>query len=85
MPTISQFQGIDILMRLNEHRPPHFHAKYGEHFAAIRIGTWEYQAGDLPSRVHKLVLKWGQLHEQELRENWERAERGELPNKIQGL
>lgn len=67
MPTISPFQGIDILMRLNEHRPPHFHAKYGEHIAAIGIG------------------KWGKLHEAELRENGRRGERGELPNKIQGL
>lgn len=85
MPTISQFHGIDIIMRLNEHRPPHFHARYAEQIAAIQIGTWEYQAGELPNRVYKLILKWGKLHEQELRENWERTERGELPNKIQGL
>ena len=85
MPTSSQFQGIDILMRVNEHAPPHFHAKYGEHIAAIGIGDWEYKAGSLPTRVYKLVIKWGKLHEDELRANWSRTERGEMPKKIQGL
>lgn len=85
MPTISQFQGIDIIMRVNEHRPPHFHAQYSEHLASIRIGSWDYMAGALPNRVYRLVVKWGRLHEGELRANWERTERGELPLKIQGL
>ncbi len=37
MPTISEFLGILIVMYYNDHAPPHFHAKYGEHEALIQI------------------------------------------------
>lgn len=37
MPTISEFFGILILMYYNDHAPPHFHAKYAEYEALIRI------------------------------------------------
>ena len=72
-------------MRANEHPLPHFHAQYAEHLASIEIGTWKCTAGTLHNRAYKLVIKWGQLREQELRANWERIERGEMPLKIQGL
>ena len=35
MPTISRFFGIVIAMYFDDHAPPHFHAFYGEHSAAI--------------------------------------------------
>lgn len=72
-------------MRVNEHRPPHFHAQYAERLASIQIGSWACTEGTLPNRVYRLVVRWGQLHEQELRENWDRIERGEMPLKIRGL
>lgn len=54
-------------MRLNEHRPPHFHVRYGEYVAAIEIGSdWQLK-GDLPNRAYRLVLEWAQQHEEELR------------------
>ena len=31
VPEISRFFGIVIKMFYNDHRVPHFHAKYGEH------------------------------------------------------
>ena len=37
MPEISRFYGIVIGMFYHEHRPPHFHARYGEYEAVIRI------------------------------------------------
>lgn len=37
MPEISRFYGIVIGMFYDEHRPPHFHVRYGEHQAVIRI------------------------------------------------
>ena len=40
MPEISRFYGIVIGMFYHEHRPPHFHVRYGEHEAVIRITTW---------------------------------------------
>ena len=39
MPVLSRFYGIVIRMyfQQSEHNPPHFHAIYGEHMAAICI------------------------------------------------
>lgn len=39
MPVLSRFYGIVIRMyfQQSEHYPPHFHAIYGEHMAAICI------------------------------------------------
>ncbi len=39
MPTISAFYGILIRVFFNDHPPPHFHARYGEHEATIEIAT----------------------------------------------
>jgi hypothetical protein len=38
MPTVSMFYGIIIRMYYapGEHRPPHFHAYYGEYRATLR-------------------------------------------------
>ena len=41
MPVLSRFYGIIIRMyfQQSEHNPPHIHAIYGEHVAAIDIKT----------------------------------------------
>ncbi|MBX3325867.1 MAG: DUF4160 domain-containing protein [Nitrospira sp.] len=73
MPEISRFLGIIITMYFNEHNPPHFHARYGDHKAEITIETLSIIAGRLPPRVLGLVMEWGALHRQELMEDWELA------------
>ena len=73
MPKISRFLGIIITMYFNEHNPPHFHARYGDHKAEITIETLSIIAGRLPPRVLGLVMEWGALHRQELMEDWELA------------
>ncbi len=75
MPEISRFLGIIITMYFNEHNPPHFHARYGDHRAEIAIETLSIIAGKLPPRVLGLVMEWGALHRQELMEDWELARR----------
>lgn len=75
MPEISRFLGIIITMYFNEHNPPHFHARYGDHRAEIAIETLSIIAGRLPPRVLGLVMEWGALHRQELIEDWELARR----------
>ncbi len=75
MPEISRFLGIIITMYFNEHNPPHFHARYGDHRAEIAIETLSIIAGKLPPRVLGLVMEWGALHRQELIEDWELARR----------
>lgn len=39
MPIISRFFGIVIYMLWREHRPPHFHAKYGDEEVIVEIET----------------------------------------------
>ncbi|HBR51614.1 MAG TPA: transcriptional regulator [Nitrospira sp.] len=73
MPEISRFLGIIVTMYFNEHNPPHFHARYGDHKAEITIETLSIIAGRLPPRVLGLVMEWGALHRQELMEDWELA------------
>lgn len=74
MPRISEFYGIVIWMYRPDHPPPHFHASYGEHWAAIEIGSERVIAGSLPRRALRLVREWARLHEAELRNDWQRAQ-----------
>jgi hypothetical protein len=84
MPEISRFFGILIKMYYNEHNPPHFHAKYGDHEAAICIKTLEVIEGKIPPRVFGLVMEWASIHQDELLENWNLM-REEKYNKIDPL
>jgi hypothetical protein len=63
-------------MYYNDHRPPHFHARYAEHMADIAIDTLEVLDGNLPRRAMALTLEWTALHRDELRENWSKARQG---------
>jgi len=73
MPEISRFFGIIIAMYYRDHVPPHFHASYGEHQASVEIETLEFNGESLPPRAAALVIEWAVLHQEELRENWDRA------------
>jgi hypothetical protein len=75
MPEICRFLGIIITMYFNEHNPPHFHARYGDHRAEIAIETLSIIAGKLPPRVLGLVMEWAALRRLELMEDWELARR----------
>ena len=76
MPRLSEFFGIIIAMYYSDHWPPHFHARYGEHEATIRVDTLEILEGSLPIRAFGLVLEWAALHRDELRADWDRAREG---------
>lgn len=73
MPRISAFYGIVITMYWRDHPPPHFHAAYSGHAAEIDIEKLEVIDGSLPPRAQRLVIEWAAAHQQELRDNWERA------------
>ncbi len=85
MPEICRFYGIIIGMFYNEHYPPHFHAKYGEFSADIRISDFEVIKGTLPPRALGLVVEWATLHKKELEKNWETARRGNSLTRIEPL
>lgn len=84
MPEICRFYGIIIQMFFNDHNPPHFHVVYGDFKAIININD-EIVEGFMPKRALKLVFEWMDLHKLELIENWELAQKGELPKKIEPL
>lgn len=75
MPTISMFRGIKIFINWREHQPPHFHATYGGDEVLVSIRDIEVLEGDIPHKQLKMVLGWAALHQEELMENWELAER----------
>jgi Domain of unknown function (DUF4160) len=39
VPEISRFLGVSVTMYYDDHEPPHFHVRYGEHRAIIDIET----------------------------------------------
>jgi hypothetical protein len=51
MSELTRFFGIIIAMDYNDHSPPHFHAKYGDDQAVIRIDTGEVIEGNLSARA----------------------------------
>ena len=85
MPRISSFYGITIAMYYREHGPPHFHALYAEHEAALAIESLEVTAGFLPPRALRLVREWARGQRDELLENWQRAQRKEVLKAIAPL
>ena len=85
MPEIARFFGIVIKMFFDEHPPPHFHAFYGDEMALIEIRTLTVFAGHLPPRVLGLVIEWSTLHQTELLDDWDRAQRQQSLVKIEPL
>ena len=79
MPQISRFFGIVIYMYAKDHLPPHFHAIYGDDEAMIDIKKKKVINGALSKRALKLVKEWIDLHEQELIDNFEEAQKP-MPN-----
>ena len=76
MPRISEFYGIVIYMYFQDHSPPHFHAIYGEHEAAVSISSNRILQGRLPKRAIRLVQAWADEHREELLADWNLARQG---------
>jgi hypothetical protein len=77
MPKVSEFFGISIYVYFEDHPPPHFHARYGEHEAQVAIDSLRILRGSLPPRVFGLVVEWGLQHRPELARAWDQASRSE--------
>jgi hypothetical protein len=60
-------------MFFNDHNPPHFPAKYGEHKAEIEIRTLSIIKGWLPAKAQALVIEWALTHRDELQADWKLA------------
>jgi hypothetical protein len=88
VPELSRFFGIIIRMfaELGEpHHSPHFHAYYHDETAVYGIDPVEIIAGSLPRRQQRLVEAWAELHQTELRADWDRLQSGHRPLPIDPL
>lgn len=85
MPEISRFFGIVIQMYWDDHNPPHFHAHYGDEQVIVDIQTLSIIGGKLSPRAMGLVAEWASLHQGELLEDWNRAQRQDSLLKIEPL
>jgi Domain of unknown function (DUF4160) len=84
LPEISRFLGIIIAMYYRDHRPPHFHAIYGDYEVVVNIENGVIE-GRFPRRAVRLVLEWYELHREELIEDWLLAEQRKPLKKIAPL
>lgn len=84
MPEISRFLGIIIAMSYNEHAPSHFHVRYDEHEATIRIEDGAVE-GILAETGTGSRARMVWCHREELQENWERARTRKPLRKIEPL
>ncbi|MBF0537165.1 MAG: DUF4160 domain-containing protein [Nitrospirae bacterium] len=73
MPEVSRFFGIVIMIYYKDHKPAHFHAKYGQQTGVFTIDELKLIEGYLPKRIASLVIEWAFEHRKELMENWELA------------
>lgn len=85
MPEIARFFGIIIRMYFEPdtpHHRPHFHAYYQSAAAVYSLDDIELIGGNLPRKQKRLVEAWAELHQEELLENWNLLQSGNLPIKI---
>jgi Domain of unknown function (DUF4160) len=88
MPELSRFFGIIIRMFAEvggPHHVPHFHAYYQAHVGIYSLDPIELMAGGLPTRQHRLVEAWAELHQAELIKDWELLQQGRKPKPIDPL
>ncbi len=84
MPTLSIFFGIIVRMWHDDHPPPHIHVEYQGFEALVQISTGEVSEGNVPRKVAAIVKEWCLVHQAELQDNWQRAQRFEPLDRIQG-
>lgn len=88
MPELSRFFGIIIRMFAevgSPHHTAHFHAYYQDEIGIFSIDPVELIAGSLPRRQKRLVEAWAELHQAELRFDWQRLQEGRKPEPIEPL
>lgn len=74
MPEISRFFGIVVRMFYDDHNPPHVHVEY-QGCKAVFDFSGNIRRGTLRSATAtKLVREWIEVHRDELRFDWARAQ-----------
>jgi hypothetical protein len=88
VPEISRFFGVIIRMFSEPgapHHAAHFHAYCQDEVGIFTIDPVELIAGSLPGRQRRLVEAWAELHQAELKVDWQRLQEGRKPGPIEPL
>jgi hypothetical protein len=85
LPTIAYFLGIAVRMFFNDHDPPHFHVRYQQFRARVRIEDGQIIDGRLLPTVTRLVKEWTALRRDALMKNWVAVRSDGLLERIEGL
>jgi hypothetical protein len=88
MPELSRFFGIIIRMYMEAGEPhhlAHFHAYYQDDVAVFSLDPVDLIAGSLPRRQRRLVEAWAELHQDELKADWQRLQAGQSALPIEPL
>jgi len=72
-------------MFFNDHDPPHFHVRYQQFRARVRIQVGQVIDGRLPPTVARLVVEWTALRREALMRNWVAARTDGRLEWIEGL
>ena len=76
MPVVSMFFGIVVRMFYNDHHPMHFHAEYQGQRGKFDL-SGRMIVGNIQSKTAlRLIRKWAQLHEFDIRRNWQKMKAG---------
>jgi hypothetical protein len=67
------------------HHAPHFHAYYSENIAVFTISPVALLTGSMPQRQQRLIEAWAELHQDELRADWELLRNGKRPAPVDPL
>lgn len=82
MPVVAIIDGIRIEFYVNEHPPPHYHARYAEHVVQIEIASGRVLKGSLPPAQLRKVLDWQASRKQQLVDAWVASELKQKPRRI---
>jgi len=71
-------------MVYDDHRPPHFHAEYGDYKITVEIHSGVVE-GRFPRRALNALMEWYEIYKDQLTEDWELAEQHKPLKKIPPL
>lgn len=84
MPILSVFFGMIVRMWHDDHPPPHVHVEYQGFVAQVSIETGEILRGQLLRKAAAIMRELCPKHQDELLDNWQRAQRFEPLERIEG-
>lgn len=73
MPVVAIVEGVKIVFYANEHPPPHFHVRYGEHQAVVNIESLNITEGFIPAAKMRIVRNWALPQKEKLYEAYVRT------------